>query len=244
MNLVVATKPKLIDYNTGVIAPIEEKLKEGLPITESETHTLLRYACGKARDLLNESDDETFENKDLYASSMIYNYLNDLGVNVLTNNTANIDYGVKSNNFLIANINTDFYGSDVNISYLIDPTFIQFLNSEKCNENNEKSRNGVIYQKPDVGYYIHPLDQYFLDKLIEDGYDYFSTSLASIYGNAFANTKVPTDNKNIIALYGYVYYDKFIVGDNTKLLGKEELRDLGFILEPQKNKSLILDNIN
>lgn len=242
MNLVVTTKPKYIDYNTGVIAPIEEKLRGCLPITESETYNLLKYACGKTRDLLSESKDETYENKDLYAASMIYNYLNDLGVNVLANNTANIDYGVKSNNFLIANINTDFYGSDVNISYLIDPTFIQFLNREKCNEKNEKSRNGIIYQKPDVGYYIHPLDQYFLDKLIEDGYEYFSTSLASIYGNAFANTKVPTNNKNIISEFGYVYYDKFIVGDNTPLLGKEELNDLGLLIEPLKNKSMTLEN--
>ena len=239
--LVIDTEPKHIDYNLGEIINIEDKLKESLPPTEKEIQELLDYICYKTRDLLSESENETFEGKDYYAASIIYNYLKDLNIDVVPINTRKtVDFRAAQNCFLIANFVNDIYGSYGYQSYLIDPTFIQFLTAKKCDISNLKIKDGIVYRKPDVGYYINSEDKKFLFKLVENGYDYLDTVLSSIYGNAFLNTIVPINDPEITFRCGFRFYDDFTQDDKTTLLNKNQLEDMNLLIEPVKTKAKIL----
>ena len=231
-------KPKTIDCSLLNIHDIEEKLINKETLTLDEVYSLLGYICFQTRiAITNDLENETFEGKDFLASSIVYNYLKEINVQAFPRETSlSIGMGVKSNYFVIARIKTDLNGYVTTINYLIDPTFIQHMTREKCDFSNEKTKNGIIYQKPDVGYYIHPEDFEYIKEFIEYGYAFMNSSFLEIYGNAFLNTKVPTDNKALENKYGYKYKDLFLDADNAKIMSKEELDELGMSVKPTNNK--------
>ena len=129
MKYIIGTSTKKPSIDDNVIIQIEDKLKNNYPITDDETEILLDYLVYSTRMKISDNiDDDTLEHKDLLASSIIANYLKELGVDYKVCNTKHIfDKNVVENNFIVANINTDLYGNSVELTYLIDPTYRQLF---------------------------------------------------------------------------------------------------------------------
>ncbi len=238
----VQATPKAVDYSTEVISDIEERIRNGESVTDNEVELLLNYICYSVRQKL--SDDmykATFKGKDLEAASIVCNYLKDLNVNAKVLNTkTTIDYNATNNNFVIAAIKVNMYGIEDVLYYLIDPTFKQFCLFEKKDANKLKIRDGIIYEKPSIGHYINPEDAEFVADFLYFGYMYLDSDAASVYGNAFYDSRVPekiSDTKKC-AIPGMVYYEKFISAEPSPMYSKKELEDKNILLEPIKQKSL------
>ena len=240
----VQATPYAVNYSVEEISNIEEKIKNNESVTDDEVEKLLNYICYKVREKLSDNMyKDTFKGRDLEASSIICNYLNDLGINAKVLNTkTTIDYFATNNNFVIAGIKANMYGVEDVLYYLIDPTFKQFCLFEKGDANRYRERNGIIYEKPSIGHYINPEDAEFVCDFLYYGYMYLDADAASVYGNAFYDSRVPekkSDTKSY-AIPGMVYYNKFISQEPSPMYSKKELEDKDLLIEPIKHKSMQL----
>ena len=134
----------------------------------------------------------------------------------------------------------------MNLYYLIDPTFKQFCLFNKCKASDIKEKDGIIYEKPEIPYYINSFDAEFVSDFLYYGYMYLDTDAAEVYGNAFLNTKVPVKAKNsdFKLLTGEEYLNRFTQKYNTRFYTKEELEEKGLLIEPIKSNVMKLENNN
>jgi len=234
MKFILYSNPKIVNYDINNIGNIENKLKNNEAINETETNDILDYICYETRcKISNDIENDTFENKDLEATSIINNYFKEL--NVITHNCntkLNINNDVTKNNFLIVEIYTEIYNQKLKIPYLIDVTYRQFFTKEKCNDNYSIIKHNVYIKKQDPGYFISLYDIEMISSLLTDGYQLFDPDLAYAYGNSFLKTKI---NEHI----GYVeqtkmfdFFDNFLRGSKYKLIDKKTLEKNDLLIEP------------
>ncbi len=239
MKFIIKSNPMIVSYDSSVIDEIESKIKNSFPVTEEETEMLLDYICYETRKKLsNDILNDDFSGKDLEAASIITSYLHDLGVKHAVCNTRNsIDKNVYNNTFITATFETNLYGNDVELTYLIDPTFRQFFTTEKCNANNRVMRNQVFIKKPAPGYYIHTCDMDTIEYFLEHGYDFLDYDLAYAYCNSFNDTKIFTKKENEEVIDPDTAYDLLITGSKCQLISRKELDNKGLLIN--KEKSLV-----
>ncbi len=234
MKYIIFTNPKVVNYSEEEIKRVETKVRNEIVITDDELNDLLDYICYRTRCTISDNiENDDFSNKDLEATSIIANYLNDLNVTYHVCNTKeNIDEDVINNNFLIAEFNVDLYGTVVKIPYIIDVTYRQFFIKEKCNSNYRVIKNGLCIRTEYPGYFIHPYDFEEITSFLENGYALFDPDFANIYGNSFLNTKAFRKNYNLLQKNNFEHYDNMIKGSKTKLLTKEALAHKNLLIEP------------
>jgi hypothetical protein len=240
MKFIVYSTPKVVNYDKEIILNIENKLKNNEAITEDEVYYILDYICYVTRcKISNDIKNDSFENKDFEATSIINNYFKEL--NVITHNCntkLNINNDVTENNFLIVEINTLLYNQNLKIPYIIDVTFRQFFTEEKCNYNYQTIKHNVFIKKQDPGYFISPYDNEMITSFLSDGYALFDPDLAYCYGNAFLKTKINEHLNNHLEGKMFDYFDNFLKGSKYKLLDKDKLIKKNLLIEPIKNKEL------
>ena len=246
MKFVLYSTPKEVKYNNYLINNIENKIINNEALNEEEVNTILDYICYETRlKISNDLKNDTFENKDLLASSIIYNYFKELNVAIHTCNTRNIlGEHIKNNNFLIVEILCDLYGQNYYIPYLIDPTYRQFFTKEKCNIDYQIIKHNTVIRKPDPGYYITSCDDEMISLLLSDGYSLFDPDLALVYGNSFLKTKTNCPISLNNGEKSFNLFDLFIKGSKCKLFQKDYLEKNNLIIKPNINLELKRCNVN
>lgn len=233
MNFILKINSTFEEVDMSVIESIENKIKDNIPIDEDESEIILDYICFKTKQLISENVNiDTFDNKDILATSIINNYFNELGVITHVCNTRlNIDKNVKNNTFLIVELFETIVDHSAHVPHIVDATYRQFFTKEKCycNYDNKKAK------KPDPGYYIHPYDREEIIYFLEHGHDYFGHAFAGVYGDSFLNT-LPSIEKNFISKNSSEYYNCFMKGSNIKLISPDELEKNGTIIHPIKSQ--------
>ncbi len=212
-----------IDYD--YLRNIEDRIKKKYNMSVDDITYFLQGIIYIARMNVMDKNNEYFDGKDDLIQSIIYYYLDDLGIRCHPNNTiSSIDSDVVKHSFICASFNID----DKDIYYLIDPTYIQFFKNENCNINRFVYFNDLVIRKPDPGYFVDNADRDIINNFNYDGFGELTEDLARIYGNSFYLTKPDVDEDEGIS--GKVFFDQFIKANERLSETKEDLIFKGYYI--------------
>lgn len=182
------------DVNLDIISDIETKCLHNESLSEEEIYYFLNYVVYKTRFMLS-----SIKNKDI--DNYSYDFMCDTAQSIIGRyfDKLNIDYkpvetqkaitsDVLGHSFLIA----DFVLNDEVKSFIIDPTFNQFFDIDKCKESEFKIINGVVIKTPYLGFFALKNDedsQSVIKDLLKFGYMELNEENAKIYGDLFYKTK-------------------------------------------------------
>lgn len=224
------------DVNYDIINLVEEKCFNGASLTENEINYYLTYICFEVRKKLafkssKELAISNFSFECDTAQSIIVNYLKKLNVlcNPIQTEKA-ISAEIIGHSFVVA----QFLVNEERKSYLIDPTYNQFFDSDKCQEKEFMIVNGIVVKTPDPGYFIlKEGNQEKIRPLLENGFLNLSEENAKIYGDSFYKTKVgiSQDYMNNLTLPGKIYIKCFKNSDKLTY-SNENLENLNLSLDP------------
>lgn len=217
-----------IDYN--YLKDIENSLRKRYGVSKEDITYFLQGIVYIARMNVMEKGNEYFDNKDDLMQSIIYYYLEDLGIKSYPNNTVtSIDSDVAKHSFVC----TSFKIDEEIVNYLIDPTYIQFFKDENCNINRFVYFNDIIIRKPDPGYFVDNNDRDLIDAFNYDGFGELDENLARIYGNSFYLTKPDVNDTD--ELSGKVFLDRFMQANERLSETKEDLVFKGYYINFNEN---------
>lgn len=237
---IIDYSPKVLDkVDDTLLAVIEQKLMNKQNITDMEIKYLLTYLSYTSRKMVGRTISDPCINKCDTVQSMIASYLNRLGVNTHPCATQNvITSGITGHSFLTA----DFISDGKERTYLIDPTYQQFLLKENCNDSKFFHHQGITLLKPDPGYYVKPEDYQLLEGLVNNGFSLLTSEIAKMYGDSFYNTKQGTleIDKSFKTIPGDIYINSFSKGKEKLSKDDSALKEEELFIElksEEKDKS-------
>lgn len=230
--------------NENKISEIEELCRNNSKLSIPEIEALLGNLSYLVREKISNYEnkdikDYMFYNKCDLAQSMIYYYLDKLNINAHPVNTNDVIQGVCGHSIVIASFDTP----DGEKLYLVDPTYMQFFDSEKCNVNNYVIINDTVCVSPDPGYFVKKDDnEEAVLPLLKNGYIELTEEFARVYGDSFFKTKQGTPSSQIDNNHasGANYIKWFLNCTSTLSKTEKELEDMQLLISPlNNNKSLI-----
>lgn len=233
------------NVDLDIIADIEEKCRKRESLSQSEIDYYLNYVIYQTRVLLSSK-----KNKDINdykfnfmcdtAQSIIARYFDHLNISYKPVETGKaISDNILGHSFLMAYFDVD---GEVK-SYIIDPTFNQFFDIDKCMESNFKVVNGIVVKTPDLGYFALKADensQNVIKNLIRCGYMELTRENAKIYGDLFYKTETGSINyfNSSLEMDGNVYIKAFKKSPFALTYTDKDLKEMGISLNPLKNENL------
>lgn len=214
------------------ISEIESKCFNKEVLTHEEIIDFLDYVIYEVRDKLS-----LFKGKNTYnydfsfmcdtAQAMIVRYFEKMNINCKGVSTLKaIDENVLGHNFVIASFLTD----DGNEDYIIDPTYIQFFDEDKCSKDNFKVINRILVKTPYPGYFVK--DNQDILAFLKKGYMFLNDKNAKMYGDSFYKTKTGVVNvlNSDLSMPGQIYIKGFKKSDCEITYTEEELKKLNLAL--------------
>ena len=240
LNQVFNVKINIMDnVDLDIINDIESKCFNGDSLSQSEIEYYLNYVVYQIRNvlLLKKQKDFSHYNYNFMcdtAQSIIARYFEKLNITYRPVETQQaITSNILGHSFLTADFNVD---GEVK-SYIIDPTYNQFFDVNRCSENNFKVVNGVVVKTPDLGYFAlkeNENNQNVIKSLIRCGYMELTEDNAKIYGDLFYKTKAGNINyfNSKLEMTGEIYIKGFRNSSAHLSYSDEELSEMGISLEP------------
>ena len=216
------------------ILKIEEMCKNGVPLSMEDIGTLLGNLSYVVRKKIADYEgtnmsDFSFSYKCDLAQSIIFYYLDSIGVNVNPVNTNEVINGVVGHSFVIASFDT-IVGEK---PFLIDPTYIQFFNRDNCDASKFVVLKDQVCISPDPGFFIvenHAEET--IKPLLENGYIELTEEVAKAYGDSFFQTKQGTNynqiKKNTTSGSNYIRWFKSYTSNLSKT--EDELRSMELLI--------------
>lgn len=227
MKYIIETKSKVSSIDYEIIAEIEQKVKDGITLSDEEIKILFDNLCYKVRcKFTNDIDNFSFQYKCDTAQAMIYYYLKSLGIKSYPCMTQNvITSSITGHSFITVQYNDKYY--------LIDPTYRQFLMNSECNIDKFIIHDsGMILKTPDPGYYIKPSCYTILSNFDYSGYHELDEEFARMYGDSFYNTKTGEYSLDYKSMSGNVYINSFSKGHEKLSKTYEELESMDLLILP------------
>ena len=240
MNQIFDVKINIMDnVDLDIINSIEEKCFKGESLSQNELDYYLNYVVYQTREILalnknKELNDYSFDFMCDTAQSIIARYFDKLHISYKPVETGKaITNDILGHSFLLADFTVD---GEVK-TYILDPTYNQFFDVDRCNENNFKIINGVVVKTPDLGYFALKSDentQNVVKSLIRSGYIELTESNAKIYGDLFYKTKVGNINyfNTKLEMAGSIYIKSFKKSEGRLTYTSEALEDMEMCLNP------------
>ena len=240
MNQVFNVKINIMDnVDLDIINDIESKCFNGDSLSQSEIDYYLNYVIYQTRVLISSK-----KNKDI--NDYKFNFMCDTAQSIIARyfDKLNITYKPVETGKAITNdiLGHSFLTADFNVngevkSYIIDPTYNQFFDVNRCSENNFKVINGVVVKTPDLGYFAlkeNENNQNVIKSLIRCGYMELTEENAKIYGDLFYKTKTGNINyfNSKLEMPGGIYIKGFRNSDARLTYSADELSEMGLVLEP------------
>ena len=241
MDSIFNVKINIVDEDLNVFSEIESKIKSGVSLSEEEVSYFLNYVVFKTRkticDIFNKDINE-FDYRDTcnYAQAMLSYYFDDLGVSNNPVCTSKIFFNVIRHFFIVVY----FMLEGEEVIYIVDPTYNQFFNIERCMDNKFVIENGTVRATPDPGYFISLMDDDSKDeviKFLKCGFHKLDIEFAKIYGDSFNSTQIgiSKDEHDNLFVSGSSYLKFFLKFKNELTKTREELYDLGLLLDTKNN---------
>lgn len=231
----------LDDENIDYIYLIEDKIKKGISLSNDEIFNFLNYTVFKTRKAICDSfkkNMDEFDYRDTcnYAQAMLSYYFDDLGVYNIPICTSGIFFNVIRHFFVVAY----FLQDGEMVPYIVDPTYNQFFNRDKCSESRYVYKDGTVRATPDPGYFISLLNDDSKSEIVEllkCGFHKLDIDFAKVYGDSFNNTQIgiSREEHNNLFVSGSSYVKFFLKIKNELTKTREELYDLGLLLDTGKN---------
>ncbi len=229
------------NIDLDIIKDIEEKCKTGKSLTKDESLYFLSYISYKVRDLLikskNENVDEyNFSGDCTNAQSMLKYYFDDLGLKSIPVQTNRIFFNVIQHSFIIVYLLEE----DDLVPYIVDPTYNQFFDIDKCLASKYVIKDGIIKWTPDPGYFVLKADeekQNIIKKLLKYGFMEMTRDNAIIYGDSFyfTQTGLPKSVYDVLSSLNGLYLKFFLSSNFEVSKSKDNLKKNNLLLEPLKN---------
>lgn len=200
--------PKEVEIDEDKITEIETKISESLELTEEEINYFLSYLMYITRIKLDSDyKNATYTNACNKAQCMLHHYLESLGItNFICVTDKAITPGVIRHFFTTVYLN--------NKLYLLDPTYRQFFEKERCSKNKDVPGNFIT-------------DISSCTALLENGYIELTEDTAKMYGDSFMKTKESARN---LEINGPIYLKAFIKNTAPLIRTKEELEQEDLLL--------------
>lgn len=216
---ILSSRPKRLDnIDFDYLKNIEMKIYDDVSLKETELNYFLDFLVYITRDRLdNDFENASFKNLCNRAQCMIHYYLEDLGVeHYLNRSFLSISPDVVDHSFLVAIFNVE----NVSLPYLIDPTFRQFFEFERCQKR---------YLTP--GNFIRNQDKNLISNFLVNGYMLLNGENAFVYGNSiyFTSDKLP---KEKIPISGEVFIKAFLKENSVISKTREDLINEGLYIKP------------
>ncbi len=217
------------------ISQIEELCKSNSKLSLEDVEVLLRNLSFLVRKKIADFEgvnirDYLYSSKCDLAQSMIYYYLNKLGINVHSVNTNDVIPGVSGHSLILASFDT----TEGEKLFLIDPTYLQFFSSEKCDDSKFVIINNTVCVSPDPGYFVVKSGkEEVILPLLKNGYIEFNEDVAEVYGDSFFKTKQGTlssqINNNHASGSNYIKWFMYYKSNLSKT--EKELDDMDLSIE-------------
>lgn len=246
MNQIFYVKINIMDnVNLDIINSIEEKCFNGESLSQSEIDYYLNYIVYQTRVLLSSKKDKDINDYRFNfmcdtAQSIIARYFEKLNISYKPVETGKaITSNILGHSFLIAR----FMVNEEEKSYIIDPTYNQFFDVDKCSENNFKVVNNMVLKTPDIGYFVLKSDdntQNVIKNFLRCGYLLLTEENAKMYGDLFYKTKTGNVNyfNSNLEMPGSVYIKGFENSSANLTYTDEDLQNMDISLEPIYKKDL------
>ena len=212
---------------------IQNKIIDKNELTEDELNYFLNYVLNEVRSKLSLFKNRNLDTNDFLfmcdtAQSMLIRYFNNLNIKCKGVETQKaIDENVLGHSFVIASFNL-INGEK---KYIIDPTYIQFFDKEKCSADNFKLVDDIMVKTPYPGYFV--TNNEIILNFLKDGYMEMNEENSKIYGDSFYKTKtglVHFLNSNL-EMSGKIYIKGFEKSDFKLTYTEEELESLNLSLK-------------
>ena len=241
MDSIYNVKVNMVDEDLSSISSISYKIKNGDSLSEKEVFEFLNYIVFKTRlticDVFNKDINE-FDYRDTcnYAQAMLSYYFDDLGIYNVPVCTSKIFFNVIRHFFIVISLMQDGEMT----SYIVDPTYNQFFNLEKCHKDRLILKDGIVRSTPEPGYFISLLDddsKREVIKFLKCGFHKLDPAFAKIYGDSFNKTQIGISKMEHDNLFvsGNSYVKFFLKFKNELTKTREELFDMGLLLEVKNN---------
>ena len=211
----------VLDVDNDLIGEIENKIINKLSLNENEINYLLSYVCFKVREILSlarniDVCDNDFANQCDKAQSMICYYFEKLVVFNIPVNIHEVLPGVTGHSFNVVCIDGGYY--------LLDPTYNQFFDLKKCND--ELVKNKI------PGYHVSNYstdEKMIIIDFLKNGFMKIDSNNIKLYGDSFSKTK-----SNLLegGYSGSSYFKWFLMNEADLSLTEEDLKEKGLLIEP------------
>lgn len=216
--------------NGEIINKIIDKLNLNIEITKEEEQTLLTYNindCWQNIENYFNIDITTnpLTNKCDYAQKILGKSLENIGLTIYPKETLKtISPKVIGHSFLIVKFPQN--------TYIVDPTYNQFLTKEGCNPNKFIIYNNQVLKTPDPGLFITQTNKgkNIAEDLITKGYIPLTEENAKIYCDSFyytnqgtilINGKIPISN-----IDGSIYLNSLLKENHTYSTSDDRFNEL------------------
>lgn len=190
MEYICTNSPKRKNISDELFNSIRVKIENNIPVTDEEINIFLSYEVDKCRSSLSEYlnvdiETDSLTNRCDLAQRIVGMTLGRVNnVLVYPKETQNvIDPNVQGHSFSVCVINEK--------EYLIDLTFRQFFDKEKCVDDAFFIMDDKVLLAPMPGYFLNMSDENFAmsGKIIEDGFIRLDEKVAKTYCDSFYYTK-------------------------------------------------------
>ena len=233
---------KIIDFklneeiaNQETISQIEELCKNNELLTVDDINSLLGNLSYLVRKKIADYEgvnmmEYSYSYKCDLAQSMICYYLNNLGIKANPVNTNEVINGVCGHSLVVASFNTESGEK----TFLVDPTYIQFFDKEKCSPSKFVILQDRVCISPDPGYFIVENGcEETVKPLLENGYIELTEEVAKAYGDSFFQTKQGTSfdqiKSNVATGLDYIRWFKNYKSNLSKT--EEELNNMDLLIK-------------
>lgn len=222
---VILSQPKKlekIDYD--YIKELEYKLMTNDILLKEEIEDFLDYLVYIVRKKLDPNfEAATYKNLCNRAQCMIHYYLEKLGIkNFLNRSFYSITKDAPDHSFIVAIFNINGNATP----YIIDPTYRQFFETERCQKRILTPGNFI-------------LDKKIIMDFLKNGYMEMNEKNTYVYGNSFYFSS-PSIPKPIIPINGAIYAKAFLKGNAKISKSEEDLKDENLYIEPLILKEITL----
>lgn len=242
---IVDNEEKIFDVDSDIIGDIVSNLEsinlknnsfltDGLE--ESDAKTLLDWVVLKTRNnLINQGvslRSYNIKNFSQITSSIIYNILIDLGLDVIFNDDTIFPNGYyQTHTFVTVKLPIKKDKEVKLVPFLLDCTYRSFFSLADCHEGL-----ATISKKMAAGYYVSKLDKglTFAREIIENGYVELTSDVAKIYGLGFSlssHYQIEDTFNNCLNVNGETFLNAILNQNKDVAFSKKALESLGYTLD-------------